>query len=440
MTRVAAGHPAIWPDVCIDNRDAILAGLAALRGRLATLEAAIASKDRATILSELTAASAARRNLPSSTPDPTELAELRVPGPGPPRRARRGDDASRARRTSTSTTSRSRTPRRGPRACSSWCSTQTARRTLAAAPRGARAADLGRAPVRPRRPEVPDVVEVAASLRVVGERAPPGRQVRLAPRAAARRARRRAAPRSTALRRRRGRRGARSRASRALGARRRAPRRRQHRRRRRAEPAARERRASSTAATRAPRCASCAASSRPSTAPTASTATPRCDAGRWTASPSRSAPWARRSTGRGDAVHAAARRSRGGALRAIRYELPVASAQVKSAILLAGLAARRPDDGRRARRAPARTPRRCSRAPRRASRSRTAPTAGTRRCGRPRSHRSTGRCRPTPPRRRSSSSQRLLAAHGEVRVAGVDLSRRARRVPRACSVRWAATS
>jgi prephenate dehydrogenase len=84
MTRVAAGHPAIWPDVCIDNRDAILAGLASLRGRLATLEAAIAGKDRSTILSELTSASAARRNLPTSTPDPAELAQLRVPVPDRP--------------------------------------------------------------------------------------------------------------------------------------------------------------------------------------------------------------------------------------------------------------------------------------------------------------------------------------------------------------------
>jgi prephenate dehydrogenase len=84
MTRVAAGHPAIWPDVCVDNRDAILSSLASLRGRLATLEAAIASKDRATILTELSAASAARRNLPSSMPITAELAELRVPVPDRP--------------------------------------------------------------------------------------------------------------------------------------------------------------------------------------------------------------------------------------------------------------------------------------------------------------------------------------------------------------------
>jgi prephenate dehydrogenase len=84
MTRVAAGQPAIWPDVCIDNRDAILAGLAALRGRLARLEAAIAGKDRSTILSELSSASIARRNLPSSTPDASLLAQLRVPVPDRP--------------------------------------------------------------------------------------------------------------------------------------------------------------------------------------------------------------------------------------------------------------------------------------------------------------------------------------------------------------------
>jgi prephenate dehydrogenase len=84
MTRVAAGHPAIWPDVCVDNRDAILAGLAALRRRLATMEAAIAGKDRATIYEELSRASAARRSLPSSSPDPAQLAQLRVPVPDRP--------------------------------------------------------------------------------------------------------------------------------------------------------------------------------------------------------------------------------------------------------------------------------------------------------------------------------------------------------------------
>ena len=43
-------------------------------------------------------------------------------------------------------------------------------------------------------------------------------------------------------------------------------------------------------------------------------------------------------------------------LRSITYELPVASAQVKSAILLAGLYAEGRDDGRRAARRRATTP------------------------------------------------------------------------------------
>lgn len=84
MTRVAAGHPAIWPDVCVENRDAILAGLAALRGRLATLEAAISGKDRATIYEELATASAARRSLPEWVPDPARLGQVRVPVPDRP--------------------------------------------------------------------------------------------------------------------------------------------------------------------------------------------------------------------------------------------------------------------------------------------------------------------------------------------------------------------
>src|SRR5436305_1435489 len=32
MTRIAAGHPGIWPDVCLDNRSAITHSLDALLG------------------------------------------------------------------------------------------------------------------------------------------------------------------------------------------------------------------------------------------------------------------------------------------------------------------------------------------------------------------------------------------------------------------------
>ena len=60
-------------------------------------------------------------------------------------------------------------------------------------------------------------------------------------------------------------------------------------------------------------------------------------------------PLMRDGRGRRDDRRPAARsRSRARRLRPIRYELPVASAQVKSCVLLAGLSRRRPDDGRRA--------------------------------------------------------------------------------------------
>jgi len=55
-----------------------------LAASVARLEAAIAGKDRSTILSELSSASIARRNLPSSTPDASLLAQLRVPVPDRP--------------------------------------------------------------------------------------------------------------------------------------------------------------------------------------------------------------------------------------------------------------------------------------------------------------------------------------------------------------------
>ena len=173
MTRVAAGHPAIWPDVCVDNRDAILAGLAALRGRLATLEAAIAGKDRATILKELTSASAARRNLPASTPDPTDLAVLRVPVPDRPgvlaevtTRRERGEPQH--------LRPRDRPLDRGDLGGAHHGARGRRRDHPRRAPRVARAPHRGRAAVSTARPEVPDVAELAPSLVVAGDVTTPG--------------------------------------------------------------------------------------------------------------------------------------------------------------------------------------------------------------------------------------------------------------------------
>jgi prephenate dehydrogenase len=81
MTRVAAGHPGIWPDICAENSTAIVAALDGLLADLSTMRDRVASQDRAAILDSLRRASAARRNLPARAVRPEHLAELRIPVP-----------------------------------------------------------------------------------------------------------------------------------------------------------------------------------------------------------------------------------------------------------------------------------------------------------------------------------------------------------------------
>jgi prephenate dehydrogenase len=81
MTRIAAGHPAIWPDICVDNAPAIVDGLDRLLGDLSDLRARVAAADRTGILELLQRASTARRALPTTAARPERLAELRVPVP-----------------------------------------------------------------------------------------------------------------------------------------------------------------------------------------------------------------------------------------------------------------------------------------------------------------------------------------------------------------------
>ena len=50
MTRVAAGHPGIWPDICAENADAIVAALDALVSDLAAMRDRVAGQDRPAIL------------------------------------------------------------------------------------------------------------------------------------------------------------------------------------------------------------------------------------------------------------------------------------------------------------------------------------------------------------------------------------------------------
>jgi prephenate dehydrogenase len=79
MTRVAAGHPGIWPDICRDNAPAILASLDQLLGDLASVREVVADTDRSGLLGVLERASAARRALPARATRPDKLAEVRVP-------------------------------------------------------------------------------------------------------------------------------------------------------------------------------------------------------------------------------------------------------------------------------------------------------------------------------------------------------------------------
>lgn len=81
MTRIAAGHPGIWPDICAENRDAILVGLDALTAALAEVRATVAEGNREGLLSRLEAARVARINLPARLAVADALVEVRIPVP-----------------------------------------------------------------------------------------------------------------------------------------------------------------------------------------------------------------------------------------------------------------------------------------------------------------------------------------------------------------------
>ena len=84
MTRVAAGHPAIWPDICVENRDAIVAVLDGLIRQLGEVRSMVADENRDALLSTLHAARAARTNLPGRASQPEDLVEMRIPIPDRP--------------------------------------------------------------------------------------------------------------------------------------------------------------------------------------------------------------------------------------------------------------------------------------------------------------------------------------------------------------------
>lgn len=78
MTRIAAGDPAIWPDVLFENRAAVVQTLESLETRLGALRTALEAGDRSVVAEGLRTASVARRQLPGRALDSERLAYLRV--------------------------------------------------------------------------------------------------------------------------------------------------------------------------------------------------------------------------------------------------------------------------------------------------------------------------------------------------------------------------
>ncbi len=84
MTRIASGHPAIWLDICAENRDAIVEALDGLISGLHEMRDVVAADEREVLHRRLQRAREARANLPVRGTHPSLLAELRIPIPDQP--------------------------------------------------------------------------------------------------------------------------------------------------------------------------------------------------------------------------------------------------------------------------------------------------------------------------------------------------------------------
>ncbi|MHB1502984.1 MAG: prephenate dehydrogenase/arogenate dehydrogenase family protein [Acidimicrobiales bacterium] len=84
MTRVAAGHPGIWPDICTENSVAIVSTLDSLVENLRSMRDLVARGNRQGLLDALQSAAEARRALPDGAVRPEHLSEMRVPVPDRP--------------------------------------------------------------------------------------------------------------------------------------------------------------------------------------------------------------------------------------------------------------------------------------------------------------------------------------------------------------------
>jgi prephenate dehydrogenase len=84
MTRIAAGHPAIWPDICVENGDAIVESLDRYVRELHRVRDLVVTQDRAGLLMFFEGARSSRRSLPASASLEGPLVELRIPVPDRP--------------------------------------------------------------------------------------------------------------------------------------------------------------------------------------------------------------------------------------------------------------------------------------------------------------------------------------------------------------------
>jgi prephenate dehydrogenase len=81
MTRIATGHPGIWPDICVENRTAIVDELERLIDALGQIRDVVSKSDRAELVERLERARQARMALPARYGRPDALTEVRVPIP-----------------------------------------------------------------------------------------------------------------------------------------------------------------------------------------------------------------------------------------------------------------------------------------------------------------------------------------------------------------------
>jgi prephenate dehydrogenase len=84
MTRIAAGSPSIWPDICSENREAIAEVLDELVAALQDVREVVTGGDRSGLLSLLEDARSARVNLPVRFGATDDLREVRITVPDRP--------------------------------------------------------------------------------------------------------------------------------------------------------------------------------------------------------------------------------------------------------------------------------------------------------------------------------------------------------------------